>query len=131
MLITRNDSLHVKELNELLKQQNWGIESLDKLQRALDLSWGWICVRNDRNDLIGFVQVLSDGIKHAYIVRLLIHPEYRGLGYGKSLMKELLNWLEEEKLNPVLITKPNEESFYNSFGLTRENGGFISLFQWR
>lgn len=131
MLVFRNEPISVKELNEFLKKQNWGVEPIEKLQKALDLSWGWICARNEKNELIGFVQILSDGIKHAYILRLLVHPEYRGLGYGRMLMNELIAWLDEEKLNPILITKPNEESFYTSFGLTRQNGGFISLFHWK
>lgn len=73
---------------------------------------------------------MSDGIKHAYILRMLVHKDYQGNGIGKAIMKELLIMLEEEKLNPVLITKPKEESFYKQFGFKREDNGFISLFKW-
>jgi aralkylamine N-acetyltransferase len=131
MQLIRNDKLQTNELNELLKTQNWGIEPSERLQNALNLSWGWICARNEDNELIGFVQILSDGIKHAYILRLLVHPDYRGRGIGKKLMLDLLDWLDQEKLNPILITKPDEEPFYSKFGLSSQNGGFISLFRWK
>lgn len=127
----KNENLDAKELNQLLATVGWGSNTDEKLKRALELSWGWMTVRNDHNELIGFVQVLSDGIKHAYILRLLVHKDYQGKGIGKQIVKELLEWLEENGLNPILITKPNEEPFYNQFDFSREQNGFISLFKWK
>lgn len=130
MRIERNAKIDVNELNNLLKTIGWGLSSPKKLEESLGLSWGWITVRDDVNRLIGFVQVLSDGIKHAYILRLLVHKDYQGKGIGTKLMENLMQFLEENNLNPVLITKPSEESFYSKFGLSRSNKGFISLFKW-
>ena len=42
-----------------------------------------------------------------------------------------MNWLDDNDLNPILITKPNEEAFYNKFGFSREQNGFISMFKWK
>lgn len=130
MLIERNAKIDINELNDLLKTIGWGISSPKKLEDSLNLSWGWITVRDDLNNLIGFVQVLSDSIKHAYILRLLVHKDYQGKGIGTSLMKNLMELLDENNLSPVLLTKPSEESFYSKFGLSRSNNGFISLFKW-
>jgi ribosomal protein S18 acetylase RimI-like enzyme len=130
MRIERNPKIDINELNDLLKTIGWGISSPKKLEDSLNLSWGWITVRDDLNNLIGFVQVLSDGIKHAYILRLLVHKDYQGKGIGTSLMKNLMELLDENNLSPVLLTKPSEESFYSKFGLSRSNNGFISLFKW-
>lgn len=128
--IERNAKIDVNELNNLLKTIGWGVSSSKKLEESLGLSWGWITVRDYSNRLIGFVQILSDGIKHAYILRLLVHKEYQGKGIGTKLLENLMQFLEENNLNPVLITKPSEESFYSKFGLSRSNNGFISLFKW-
>lgn len=130
MKIQRNERIDVHELNNLLKTVGWGINSPQKLQESLNLSWGWITVRDDANKLIGFVQVLSDGIKHAYILRLLVHSEYQGKGIGTKIMENLMDLLGENGLSPVLLTKPSEETFYSKFGLSRSNKGFISLFKW-
>lgn len=131
MKIIRNENLDANELNQLLATVGWGSNSNEKLERALELSWGWLTVRSEDNELIGFVQVLSDGIKHAYILRLLVHKDYQGRGIGKRIVTELLEWLEENALNPILITKPSEEPFYNQFDFAREQSGFISLFKWK
>ena len=130
MKIERNEKIDVNELNNLLKTIGWGINSPQKLQESLNLSWGWITVRDDSNKLIGFVQILSDGIKHAYILRLLVHRDYQGKGIGTKIMENLMDFLGENGLSPVLLTKPSEESFYSKFGLSRSNKGFISLFKW-
>lgn len=130
MKIQRNEKIDVNELNNLLKTIGWGINSTQKLQESLNLSWGWITVRDDSNKLIGFVQVLSDGIKHAYILRLLVHRDYQGKGIGTKIMENLMDFLGENGLSPVLLTKPSEEGFYSKFGLSRSNKGFISLFKW-
>ncbi|GAA0126415.1 hypothetical protein UT300019_23180 [Clostridium sp. CTA-19] len=130
MRIERNAKIDVNELNNLLKTMGWGLSSAQKLDESLKLSWGWITVRNDSNRLIGFVQILSDGIKHAYILRLLVHKDYQGKGIGTKIMGNLMEFLEKNNLSPVLLTKPSEEKFYSKFGLSRSNKGFISLFKW-
>ena len=130
MKIMRNENIDLDELNNLLATIGWGNNSNEKLSKSLDLSWGWITARDVNDKLVGFVQVLSDGIKHAYILRLLVHKDYQGNRIGTQIVEDLMTWLDENKLNPVLITKPAEESFYNKFGFGRENNGFISLFKW-
>ncbi len=116
--------------HNLLATIGWGNNSNEKLSKSLDLSWGWITARDVNDKLVGFVQVLSDGIKHAYILRLLVHKDYQGNRIGTQIVEDLMTWLDENKLNPILITKPAEESFYEKFGFRRENNGFISLFKW-
>jgi len=130
MKIIRNEKIDIVELNELLATIGWRVKDIDKLSKSLDLSWGWITARDEENKLVGFVQILSDGIKHAYILRLLVHSEFQGMGIGKNIMTDLTELLKEEALNPILITKPAEESFYQEFGFKREDNGFISLFKW-
>lgn len=130
MNIERNVKLQVNQLNNLLKTIGWGVSPVEKLEESLKLSWGWITAYDDSNNLIGFVQILSDGIKHAYILRLLVHKEYQGQGIGTKIMKNLMELLQENNLSPILLTKPSEEAFYAKFGLSRSNNGFLSLFKW-
>lgn len=130
MDIKRNSEIDTNELNGLLKTVGWEVNSIEKLENSLKLSWGWITAYNESNELIGFVQILSDGIKHAYILRLIVHKDYQGQGVGTRIVESLLELLKENNLNPILITKPSEEAFYSKFGFARENNGFISLFKW-
>ena len=130
MRIERNGEISALELNELLSTIGWEINPIEKLENSLSLSWGWITARDESNKLVGFVQILSDGIKHAYILRLIVDKEYQGQGIGTTIVENMMSLLNKNKLNPILITKPTEEAFYNKFGLSRTNNGFISLFKW-
>jgi len=130
MKIERNAKIDVNELNDLLSTIGWGLSPIEKLENSLKLTWCWITARDESNKLVGFVQILSDGIKHAYILRLLVHKDYQGQGIGTKIVENLMELLKENKLNPVLITKPAEEAFYSKFGFARENNGFISLLKW-
>jgi len=47
--------------------------------------------------LVGFGRIISDGIIHAYIVDVIIHPKYRGMGYGKYIRTDFLNDLRNKK----------------------------------
>ncbi|MBM7613810.1 GNAT family N-acetyltransferase [Alkaliphilus hydrothermalis] len=129
--IIRNDQLDTQELNNLLSTIGWGMSSNEKLEQSLNLSWGWITAREEPSgELVGFVQILSDGIKHAYILRMLVAPDYQGQGIGTKIIDELMILLRENKINPILITKPTEESFYQKFGFVRETDRFISMLKW-
>ena len=130
MKIERNERIDVLELNELLSTIWWGIKDIEKLENSLELSWGYITARDENNKLVGFVQILSDGIKHAYILRLLVHKDYQGQGIGTKIVLNMMEWFKENKFNPILMTKPAEESFYNKFGFDRSSNGFISMLKW-
>jgi aralkylamine N-acetyltransferase len=120
MKIHINEELDVNELNDLLETNKWRIQDTDKLVKALKLSWCWLTARNEESKLIGFVQVLSDGIRHAYILRLIVHPEYQKQGIGTELMNTLMDILKENNLLPTLVATPGKDKFYEKFGFKQE-----------
>lgn len=120
MEINVNEKIDANELNELLKTNNWGIPDTDKLEKALALSWCWLTARDEDSRLVGFVQVLSDGIRHAYILRLIVRPECQKQGIGTALMTALMKILNENNLLPTLVATPGKDAFYEKFGFRQE-----------
>ena len=120
MKIEMNEEIDVNELNDLLETNKWRIQDTSKLEKALVLSWCWLTARNERSQLIGFVQVLSDGIRHAYILRLIVHPDYQRKGVGTELMNRLMELLKENNLLPTLVAAPGKDKFYEKFGFKQE-----------
>lgn len=127
MQIERNPKLDLSELNDFLATNKWNVESLDKLENVIRLSWGWICVRDESGKLIGFVRVLSDGLRHAYICSMLVHPDYRKQGIGRMIMEGLMAMLKEHKLYPTLVANPGNKEFYEKFGFKTEIHGFTAM----
>jgi ribosomal protein S18 acetylase RimI-like enzyme len=125
--IVRNGEVTSFELNELFRTHNWHIEPSERLEKSLNVSWGWITARNSNHSLVGFVQIISDGIRHAYILKMIVAPEYRNLGIGSQIMKELMGLLREYELVPTLVATPGNDKFYEKFGFETESNGFKAM----
>jgi ribosomal protein S18 acetylase RimI-like enzyme len=125
--IIRNENIHALELNDLFRTNNWQIEPIDKLEKSLQTTWGWITARDPENKMIGFVQVISDGIRHAYILKMIVHPDYRKRGVGSLIMTELMEMLKENHLSPTLVATPGNDRFYAKFGFEAESNGFKAM----
>lgn len=122
-----NDSVEANELNQLLATNNWDVYPVEKLSDCLKSSWCNICVRNEKQNLIGYVRVLSDGIRHAYICSLIVHPEYRNKGIGQRIMEDLLKLLKESNLYPTLVADQDKKNYYKKFGFETESNGFTAM----
>jgi GNAT superfamily N-acetyltransferase len=127
IFINRNDKVSSIELNELFLTNNWDIKPIEKIDKSLLLSWGWIAARTNENRLVGFVQVLSDEIMHAYIFRMIVHPEFRNQGIGTAIMEELMKILKENNLKPALVASPGRSSFYEKFGFSIDPKGCTAM----
>jgi len=62
---------------------------------------------------IGTGRILSDG----HIGRVAVLEKYRGLGIGKLIMQELINWATESKLNKLWLSSQwHAHGFYLDLG---------------
>ncbi|MDB5054632.1 MAG: ribosomal-protein-alanine acetyltransferase [Bacilli bacterium] len=125
--VDRNESINAIELNDLYRTNNWQIDPIEKLEKSLQTLWGWLTARNQENRLIGFVQVLSDGIRHAYILKMIVHSDFRKQGIGSIIMTELMTMLRENNLYPTLVATPENDKFYEKFGFEAESNGFKAM----
>jgi ribosomal protein S18 acetylase RimI-like enzyme len=125
--VERNGVYEISELNNLLATMKWDVKPIEKLEKARSLTWGWIIARDEKDQLIGFVRILSDGIYHAYILHMIVHPDYQGRGIGKAIMKELMRMLGEQRLVPTLVAAPGKAKFYKKFGFEIESNGCTAM----
>jgi ribosomal protein S18 acetylase RimI-like enzyme len=66
---------------------------------------------------VGFGQIISDGIHHALIVDVIVHPEYRKKGIGREIMNKLIAKCREHKIRDVqLFSAKNKSVFYERLG---------------
>lgn len=68
------------------------------------------CIRNEAGNIIGFSGVAEDGLE-----MLFIHPDWRGRGVGKALLKYTI---EEQGVTKVDVNEQNEQAvgFYLKMG---------------
>lgn len=93
------------------------------LYDAIKNSW-YIVSAFSNEALIGFGRVISDGKLHAFIVDLIISPEYKLKGIGTEILVRLLNQTKNAGINDIqLFCAKDKKEFYlkNNFIERPEN----------
>ncbi len=86
------------------------------LHQSLHNSWYMISVRNGKS-LIGFGRVLSDGVLHAFIVDLMVLPDYQRCGVGKLILSKLVDKCKLAGIPDIQLFCANgKKEFYTKQG---------------
>lgn len=83
-----------------------------------------LAVDCDNDNVVGFVNALSDQIHFAFIPMLEVLPVYQHRGIGTKLMESLLKGLEHIACID-LTCDPNLQPFYEKFKMLRSHGMVI------
>lgn len=111
-----NKKIDVMQLSELCKFVGWNSmeSSLNnpKLQCFLSVS------AYEGDKLIGYVEVISNGITDAYIQDLMVHPEMQNQGIGTQMMNMVIKEIKERDIYMLSVIYGEEElkEFYERFG---------------
>ena len=82
------------------------------------------CFSDDR--LVGYVDVISDGIDDAYIRDLAVHPDYQRRGIGSKLIAMVLERVRSDGIRMVnVVFEPELAKFHRRAGFTIMAGGII------
>jgi ribosomal protein S18 acetylase RimI-like enzyme len=89
------------------------------LDEAIIRSW-YSLSAYDSGKLIGFGRVIADGIHHALIVDIIVHPSYQNRGIGSSILEGLTTRCKAHHIRDIqLFAAAGKFGFY-------EKHGFIS-----
>ncbi len=105
---------------DLFSTTGWNDEeyhlSADQLHQAIQHSWYTISVYED-DRLIGFGRVISDGMLHAFIVDMIVHPQDQGKGIGRSVLEKLVHRCKNAGINDIqLFCATGKSGFYTKSG---------------
>ncbi|MDE3132848.1 MAG: GNAT family N-acetyltransferase [Acidobacteriota bacterium] len=111
---------HLDGLIALVVAEGWA-EYADHLERthdALTAPGVTALVAIADGDVVGAIQVQSDGLIQAHLSMLLIAPSMRGLGLGSRLLREGL----ERAGGVQLDIRTRTEGYYERLGASRSLG---------
>ena len=104
---------------ELFETTGWNAKyelSKEELFTALKNSWYTISVL-DNNQLVGFGRIICDGVEHALILDVIIHPKRQDEGIGKEVMGKLVSKCKEHKIRDIqLFSAKDKAGFYEKLG---------------
>ncbi len=113
---------NINEYWNLFNSTGWNKEynfTLTDLKKAIDESWCALTAF-DADRLVGFGRVLGDGIHHAFIVDMIIHPQYQNKGIGSALLNRLVKKCKENNIRDIqLFAAEDKYWFYEKHGFER------------
>lgn len=111
------ERLPVHLIHQYLNTTYWAEHrSEETVQKTIDHSLNFGLYLN--KELIGFARVVTDYGVMAYLCDVFILPEFQGKGYGKLLMKHVM---QSEKLTSIrrwLLATKDAHGLYKQFGFT-------------
>ncbi|MEN9215774.1 MAG: GNAT family N-acetyltransferase [Gloeomargarita sp. HHBFW_bins_162] len=82
----------------------------------------------DGERLIGFARATSDHVYRAVLWDVVIHPEYRGQGLGRTLVATLLAHPSVQRVERVYLMTSSQQGFYERLGFTENLTTTMVLF---
>jgi GNAT superfamily N-acetyltransferase len=116
--LSLEDQIEPDEVIELYRVNGWSsAEKPEKLIPALKNSDSLVTARIS-GKLVGIGNAISDGSLVVYYPHLLVHPDYKGKGIGRSIMA-LLQQRYASFHQQMLTADVDAIGFYKSLGFER------------
>jgi ribosomal protein S18 acetylase RimI-like enzyme len=98
---------------------------VEKYKKKLGRSYLCVGCFNDTM-LVGYADVVSDGVDDAYIRDVIVHPDYQHRSIGTKLLEMISTRIRSDGIKMVhVIFDPSLESFYKQANFTIMLSGII------
>ena len=115
LISTRRDLLSLDEIYAFLQTTYWGDEmDYPKVVRAVENCFPFGLYRDGRQ--IGFMRVVTDFTKFAYISDFFVIDEFQGQGLGRRLMEAAHNHPELCEVDYWYLRTRDKQGFYQHLG---------------
>jgi N-acetylglutamate synthase-like GNAT family acetyltransferase len=104
-------------VSNLLEVVGMRMRSIDAMTQAIKASTEVVVVHDDREMLVGFGRLISDGMYYGTLWDVAVHPNFQKRGVGKAIVTQLLGTCRNLELTMVgLFTALDNRQFYESSG---------------
>jgi ribosomal protein S18 acetylase RimI-like enzyme len=109
----------IEDFFALFETTGWDLNdpaNPEEIYSALKHSWYSLSAYHDSR-LIGYGRVISDGFYHAFIVELIIHPDYQGQRIGSHILTQLVAHCQATGIRQIqLFSAKGKAGFYEKHG---------------
>lgn len=103
----------------LYEFEGWISEKDDalKINAAIQNSFCSFGAFDENGLMVGFFRAFSDGVSDAYLLDLIVDPDFRGMGVARSLVEAVLAELKKRGVDWITcISTPMAKPLYSKFG---------------
>ena len=107
-LIHLHGVLYVKEYGYDKTFETYVADGLTKFVNSFNLEKDKIWLAEINNQIIGSIAIVGCLRNEAQLRWFLVHPDYRGLGLGKELMKKTLHFCKKRRYKIIFLWSASE-----------------------
>ena len=108
-----------QEVFELFLTTGWNDAYRITVQEFMDaIKRSWYCCSVYEDDrLVGFGRMICDGILHALILDMIVHPDFQGKGIGREILDNLVEKCRRHSIRDIqLFSAKGKAGFYRKMG---------------
>jgi GNAT superfamily N-acetyltransferase len=115
------------ELADLRAAVGWGRQEAD-YPAAFRGYWAMVSGRTTDGALVAWCAILSDGVCHAVLLDVIVHPDYQGQGHGLTLVQTAIMHCQQANIALIHVDfLPEKQGFYERCGFVTGLGGIIEF----
>lgn len=99
----------------------------DDYPAALKGYWATISGFDTKGALVAWCAILSDGVRHAVLIDVIVHPEWQRHGVGQALVAEAVAHVRAHGISIIHVDYlPEHATFYERCGFRTGLGGIYA-----
>lgn len=93
---------------------------------ALEGYWATVGGFDSAGTLVAWCAILSDGVRHAVLLDVIVHPSFQGQGIGRKLVGQTIEHIRAHGISIIHVDfLPEKAKFYERCGFRIGLGGIF------
>jgi len=112
-----NEKVSARALADLRESVGWN--RLESEYGSPDMTSYFHIAVYENQEMVGYIDCVSNGVTDAYIQDLMVHPAYQGRGIGTELMNKMISHLKDKRIYMISVVYEEDlKPFYERFGFS-------------
>jgi GNAT superfamily N-acetyltransferase len=122
-----NPQVGARAIVELRAAVGWGGLEAD-YPAALAGYWATVGGFDGAGELVAWCAILSDGVRHAVLIDVIVHPRWQRRGVGRALVARAIEHIASRGITIVHVDfTPENAAFYERCGFSIGLGGIYHI----
>lgn len=111
------DKIDFNQVRDMLKDAWWSKDiSIEEIKKGANNSALVVVAYNEDNNVVGYLRVISDKTRFAYLLDVYVHEKHRKKGIGRSMVRFALNHPELKDVYQWLLITKDAHDVYKALG---------------